>query len=53
MPDRNPKAEAFFHLRDDDVAAVRQAIADLEAGDRGQLFEEFAEEFRKRHNIAS
>jgi Arc/MetJ-type ribon-helix-helix transcriptional regulator len=38
-------------LQNEDVAAVRQAIADMEAGDRGKPFDEFVEEFRKKHNI--
>ena len=35
-----------------DLEAVKQAIADMEAGDRGIPFDEFIEEFRKEHNIA-
>jgi hypothetical protein len=33
------------------VAALREALEDLEAGDLGQPFEEFDREFRARHNI--
>lgn len=36
----------------EDVQAVREALADMEAGDTGRPFEEFDREFRKRHNIA-
>lgn len=38
--------------RDEDVAAIRAAIADMESGDRGKPFDEFVEEFRKKHGIA-
>ncbi len=38
-------------LQDEDVTAVKQAIADMEAGDRGKPFDEFVEEFRRKHNI--
>jgi putative addiction module CopG family antidote len=46
--------EALLALKrqDDDLMAVRDAIADMEAGDRGQPFDEFVEEFRRKHNIA-
>jgi hypothetical protein len=33
------------------VAALREAISDLEAGDRGKPFDQFVAEFRKKHNI--
>jgi hypothetical protein len=34
-----------------DLEAIKQAIADMEAGDRGVPFDEFVEEFRKKHNV--
>ena len=37
--------------RDEDLAAVKDAIADMEAGDRGVAFYQFVEEFRKNHNV--
>ncbi len=36
----------------DDVLAVKAAIRDLESGETGRPFEEFAEEFRRRNNIS-
>ncbi len=33
------------------IEAVQEAIADMEAGDRGRPFDEFIEEFRKKHGI--
>ena len=35
------------------VAALREAIADMEAGDRGVPFDEFGAAFRKKHNLSS
>jgi hypothetical protein len=35
----------------EDVQAVREALADMEAGDTGRPFEEFDREFRQRHNL--
>ncbi len=35
----------------DDVHAVREALADMEAGDTGTPLEIFRIEFRKRHNL--
>jgi putative addiction module CopG family antidote len=35
----------------DDLAAIREAIAEMEAGDRGRPFDEFVEEFRRKHGI--
>jgi len=32
----------------DSVAAIREALADMEAGDQGIPFEDFAREFRKQ-----
>ena len=40
-----------LELQHEDVAAVKQAIDDMEAGDRGKPFDEFVEEFRRKHNI--
>ena len=37
--------------QDEDVAALKEAIADMEAGDRGRSFDEFVDDFRKKHNI--
>jgi hypothetical protein len=36
---------------EEDVQAIREALADMEAGDTGRPFEEFDREFRKRHNL--
>ena len=41
-----------LRLQDADVTAVKQAIADMEAGDLGIPFDEFVEEFRQKHNVA-
>lgn len=35
----------------EDVQAVRDALADMDAGDTGRPWEEFDREFRKRHNL--
>jgi len=35
----------------DDLAAIQEAIDDMEAGDRGIPFEDFDREFRSRHNL--
>jgi len=35
----------------EDVQAIREALADMEAGDTGRPFDEFDREFRKRHNL--
>jgi hypothetical protein len=35
----------------EDVAAIREALADMEAGDTGRPFDEFDREFRKRHSL--
>ncbi len=34
-----------------DVAAVKEALADMEGGDRGLPLEEFDRRFRERHSI--
>lgn len=46
--------EALRALRrqDQDVAAVNEAIEEMEAGDRGKPFDEFVREFRAKHNIS-
>ncbi len=38
--------------QDDDVSAIKAALVDMEAGDRGKLFDEFVEEFRAAHQIS-
>ena len=35
----------------EDLAAVKEALADMEAGDRGMPFDEFDREFRAKHNL--
>ena len=35
----------------DDVAAIRAALADMEAGDSGIPLSDFDVEFRRRHNL--
>jgi hypothetical protein len=35
-----------------DVAALKEALADMEAGDRGVPLEEFDDKFRQRHSIS-
>jgi Arc/MetJ-type ribon-helix-helix transcriptional regulator len=37
----------------DDLAAIRQAIADMEAGDQGVEFDEFLERFRTQRGLTS
>ncbi len=37
--------------RDENVSAVKQAIADMEAGDHGKPFDEFVEQFRAEHKV--
>lgn len=34
------------------VRAVQEAVADMEGGETGRPFGDFAEEFRGRHNLA-
>jgi len=43
----NPRAEEF----DDTVRAVREALADMEKGDRGVPLDEFDRAFRQRHGL--
>ena len=45
------ETEALRH-RNQDVVAINEAIADMEAGDRGNSFDQFVEDFRRRHGIA-
>jgi hypothetical protein len=35
----------------EDVQAIREALADMDAGDTGTPLEVFLAEFRKRHNL--
>lgn len=46
--------EAFRALerQDDDLSAVKQALADMEAGDLGKPFDEFVDEFRRTNRIS-
>jgi hypothetical protein len=39
--------------RADDVQAIREALADMEAGDTGTPVEDYLDEFRRRHKIKS
>jgi hypothetical protein len=39
--------------RAEDLAAVREALADMAAGDTGVPIKEFDQEFRVRHNLPS
>lgn len=43
----HPQAQAF----EEDVGAIREALLDMAAGDRGILFDEFDRDFRRRHNL--
>jgi hypothetical protein len=42
----NPQTQAS----DENVAAIREALDDVAAGDRGIPFDEFDRDFRKRHS---
>ena len=44
---QHPAADDF----EETVAAVKEALQDMEDGDCGIAFEEFDREFRARHNI--
>jgi hypothetical protein len=33
------------------IAAIRESLADIEAGEQGMTVEEFGREFRRRHNL--
>lgn len=37
---------------DDDAIAIRQALADFDAGEMGVPLDEFEREFRRRHGIS-
>lgn len=37
---------------EDDLAAIQEAIDDMDAGDRGIPLEEFDRDFRARHNLS-
>lgn len=37
--------------QDQDMAAIREAITDMEAGDKGRPFDEFVDGFRAKYNI--
>src|SRR5215472_1925914 len=43
----HPQSQAF----DEDVAAIREALDDMAAGDPGIPFDEFDRDFRKRHDL--
>jgi len=43
----NPDTEAS----DEDVAAIQEALDDLQNGEKGMLFDEFDREFRERHRL--
>ena len=43
----NPDSQTF----EDDVAAIQEALDDLDKGDRGIPLEEFDREFRKQHHL--
>ncbi len=43
----HPQAQVF----DEDIGAIREALLDMAAGDRGIPFDEFDRDFRKRHNL--
>jgi hypothetical protein len=45
---RNPATDDF----QDTVVALREAIAEMDAGDTGQPFEDFDREFRMRHGLS-
>jgi len=44
---QNPSAEEFA----DTVQALREAIADMQAGDFGMPLDEFDRDFRRRHGL--
>jgi hypothetical protein len=41
------------HAADEDLAAIKEALADMANGDRGIPFAEFDRDFRKRHNLSA
>jgi hypothetical protein len=44
----HPRTPAF----EEDVAAIREALDDMAEGDLGVPFEEFDQDFRKRHHLS-
>ena len=38
--------------QDQDIAAIQEAITDMEAGDRGRPFDEFVSDFRAKYSIS-
>jgi hypothetical protein len=46
---QHPLADA----EEDDIAAVREAIADMENGDAGLALDDFDREFRTRHGLGA
>jgi len=44
---RNPAPQDL----ENDILAVRASLRDLESGENGRLFDEFAEDFRKRKGL--
>jgi hypothetical protein len=44
---QNPCPDEFAK----NVAGIREALADMDAGDHGVPFEEFDREFRRRHGL--
>jgi hypothetical protein len=47
LQNRSPDDEEYKA----DVQAIREALADMEAGDTGIPWEEYDRDFRKRHNL--
>ena len=43
----NPAADDFSN----NVASLKEALTDMEAGDHGMLLEQFDNKFRQRHSI--
>lgn len=41
----------FRHSTDDDVLAIAEALADMDAGQTGRPYEEFAVEFKRQHGL--
>lgn len=40
-----------FPARDEELAAIQEALDDMAQGDRGVPFEQFDRDFRLRHNL--
>jgi hypothetical protein len=54
--DRQPAINATHYVHEhqylaDDVAAVRESLADMAAGDNGVPLDEFDREFRAKHGL--